>query len=210
MTLMHKILYKPGNAPLDERTPASAFQMNAGAHWKTASLEGLNTTSFPDYANDASILIFSDDLGDYVYSTATPDIVDGELIRVPGTGPGHFRRVSDAGDLAPIYMAPDIQETLPSVTASLNFGNLTTGSESTLTITVPGARVGDLVQIQEPDALEDGIIVRRKWVSAKNTVSVRVRNLTGGDVNPADGSYTAFVTMPYRIPAPTQKAIKFF
>jgi hypothetical protein len=188
-------------------------QLNFAALWKCASqsaLQASETTDYPAYASDGDILIHVRDLGQYQYSAGTPDIVDGDLVIEPSTGPGYFKRISDAGDMAPIYLAQDIQETLPVITVSLDFGSISANSEATLTAAIPGARLGDLLQVQLPDGLEDGLIVRKAWISAKNTASVRLRNLTGSGIDPAAGNYRFFVTTPNRIPTLTKRAIELF
>jgi hypothetical protein len=191
----------------------TAEQLNFAALWKSVSqsaLQASDTTDYPAFASDGDILIHVRDLGQYQYSAGTPDIVDGDLIIEPSTGPGYFKRISDAGDMAPIYVAQDIQETLPSVLVALDFSSISANSEATLTATIPGARPGDFVQVQPPDGLEDGLIVRKAWISAKNTASVRLRNLTGSGIDPTAGNYRFFVTSPNRMPTLSKRAIELF
>lgn len=206
MTFNHEIPWAPS-------TPGTPEQLNASAQFKRASkaaLKATNATDFSDYNNDAAFLIHLSDTGNYEYSTNTPDLVDDDLVIVPTTGGGHLKRVTSTGDMAGIYLAPDIQETLPVVVASLDFGSISASSEASLTVTVPGARAGDLVQVQVPAALDDGLILRKAWVSAKNTVSIRLRNLTGGGIDPAAGDFAVFVTTPNRMPSLSKSAYGLF
>jgi len=123
---------------------------------------------------------------------------------------GQWERQSDMGDFAPAWLACDIAETLPAVLASLNFPSISSGSESTLTVTVRGARAGDFVIVQEPGGLDDGVIVRRKWVSAKNTVSIRLRNLTGGAIDPAEATWGVIVSTGKRLPPVMAPGIEIY
>lgn len=74
-----------------------------------------------------------------------------------------------------------------SGSATLNYGSIASGAEATLTITVTGAVTTNTpaVVLGWSAALEDGIVVKQAWVSAADTVSVRVRNVTGGSIDPA-------------------------
>lgn len=211
MPLAHSIPWRPGGESSD--TPGTAEQLNAQAQWKRfdkAALKATDTTNFSDYSNDADILVHVSDQGNYQFSTDTPDLVDNDLVIEPTTGGGHFRRVTSQGELSGLYLAPDLPEFLPAVSASLDFGSISASSEATLTVTVPGARVGDLVQVQVPAALDDGLILRKAWVSAKNTVSVRLRNLTGGGIDPASGTYVIRVSTPNLIPSLGKESYQLF
>ncbi len=206
MPFNHEIPWAP-------KTPGTPEQLNASAQFKRtdkAALKATDATNFSDYNNDAAVMIHVEGRGNYAYSTATPDLVDDDLVIVPTTGGGHFVRQTSAGDMAGIYLAQDIPEALPAVVASLDFSSISANSEATLTVTVPGARTGDLVEVQEPAGLEDGLIVRRKWVSAKNTVSIRLRNLTGSGIDPAVGNYTVRVTIPNLIPSLAPESFELF
>lgn len=77
---------------------------------------------------------------------------------------------------------------------SLDFPSIPSGEHRDLTMTVTGAVVGRPVFLGAPAALEDGLSVFC-WVSAANTVKVRVTNMKadGTEVNPASGVYTVLV-----------------
>lgn len=209
---MHKIPWRSGSAPVDERTPGSDFQLNAGALWKKADLDALeafDTSELSTYSADAAIVTYLLFIGLYTWLSGTPDFVDRDMVVEPTTGGGHFARSATAAE-AGFYLAPDIQDTLPVVNASLDFGSISASTEATLTVTVPGARLGDLVQVQAPAALDDGLIIRKSWVSAKNTVSIRLRNLTGSGIDAAAGDFPVLVTTPNRIPSLTRGAQRLF
>lgn len=77
--------------------------------------------------------------------------------------------------------------------ASLNYPSMVAGAEETLTVTVPGVTISGkfAVFVGWSAALEDGIVLGQAWVSAANTVSVRVRNASGSTIDPA--AVTAYV-----------------
>lgn len=80
-----------------------------------------------------------------------------------------------------------------SATASLDFPSIAAGATSSaLTITVTGAQVGDEVNVTPPAGLNAGLIPVA-WVSATNTVSIRLSNITSGAIDPAAGTFRATV-----------------
>jgi len=82
---------------------------------------------------------------------------------------------------------------LLSATATLDFANIVANTVGTaLTMTVTGAAVGDTVELGAPSALEAGL-VGFGFVSATNTVSIRLFNGTGADINPASATWRATV-----------------
>lgn len=78
-------------------------------------------------------------------------------------------------------------------TSTIDFGSISAGATSDSTgITVTGAATGDAVIVGAPAAIEAGLVVTA-YVSAANTVKVRVANVTGSPINPASGSFTVVV-----------------
>lgn len=76
-------------------------------------------------------------------------------------------------------------------TATLNPSSLVDGAGETLTITVTGAALGDYAIVAAPYDLQ-GISVTA-YVSAANTVSVRLQNESGSTVDLASGTWKAKV-----------------
>jgi hypothetical protein len=76
--------------------------------------------------------------------------------------------------------------------ASLDFGSISTASQASLTITVPGAAVGDEVIMALPAAPAAGLVFN-VFVSAANTVTVRASNISGASVDPAAATYGVIV-----------------
>lgn len=68
------------------------------------------------------------------------------------------------------------------VTATLDAGSLVDGAGETDTITVPGVALGDIVLGVSFGVSEAGITITG-YVSAANTVSLRVQNESGGTLD---------------------------
>lgn len=74
-----------------------------------------------------------------------------------------------------------------------SFGTISAGAEAFFTMTVTGALVGEPVSVGLPAAFTAGLSLAGAWVSVADTVTVKVRNTTTGDVTPGVGSYTVIV-----------------
>ncbi|MGP3914307.1 hypothetical protein [Nonomuraea sp. 10N515B] len=72
--------------------------------------------------------------------------------------------------------------------ASLNFGSIAAAGQLELTIAVTGAAVGDTVALAPPAAVEAGLVWAGR-VSAANTVTVRLANITAAAVDPAAATW---------------------
>lgn len=79
-------------------------------------------------------------------------------------------------------------------TATFNPSNLADGAGETTTVTVTGASLGD-VALASFSLDTQGITVTA-WVSAANTVSVRLQNETGGALDLASGTLSAWTFTP--------------
>lgn len=67
--------------------------------------------------------------------------------------------------------------------------NDTTTADTSITIT--GAAVGDTVIMNPPTAgLTAGLLICGAWVSATDTVKVRIRNESGGTIDEASGTWS--------------------
>lgn len=78
--------------------------------------------------------------------------------------------------------------------ARVNFDppGLAANSTANYTFTVRGAQTSDTVLVI-PRSLEAGLVVSHAWVSAKDTVSVRIGNVTTGIINPADQAFEIII-----------------
>jgi|11_taG_2_1085331.scaffolds.fasta_scaffold18295_2 hypothetical protein len=77
-------------------------------------------------------------------------------------------------------------------TATLDFPSISSNSSEELTITVTGAATGDVVILGAPSAIESGL-TWCGYVSAADTVTVRLHNSSGGSVDPASATWKATV-----------------
>ncbi len=78
-----------------------------------------------------------------------------------------------------------------NVTVTLDFGATAAQTQSALTVTVTGARLGDAVQVA-PTTDVSGVIFTGT-VTAANTVTVYAKNFSVGSVNPASQSFRIIV-----------------
>lgn len=76
-------------------------------------------------------------------------------------------------------------------TLTKDFGNINAQVEATQTVTVAGARVGDMVMVRPTTAVA-GIILDGT-VTADNTVTVRAVNYSAGAIDPASQVYRVLV-----------------
>ncbi|HEY1179928.1 MAG TPA: glycosyl hydrolase family 28-related protein [Phytomonospora sp.] len=73
-------------------------------------------------------------------------------------------------------------------TATLTYGSIANGAAADLTVTVTGAVAGDTVTLAPPSTIQAGLV----WcgfVSAANTVTVRVMNASGAALTPISGGW---------------------
>jgi len=74
-----------------------------------------------------------------------------------------------------------------------NVGSISAGAIATITITIPGAEIGDTVDVAAPSAIESGLM----WcgyVSATDIVTIRIHNTTVSPIDPASATWYARVT----------------
>lgn len=75
-----------------------------------------------------------------------------------------------------------------STTATLDFPSIAAAGQQELTVTLTGAVVGDQVQVGPPATLEGGLVPSAR-VSAPDTVTVRLSNITGAAIDPASAAW---------------------
>ncbi len=73
-------------------------------------------------------------------------------------------------------------------TATLDFASIAAGAVGTLTATVTGAATGDFALAAPPGNLTAGL-VHSAFVSAANTVTIRLVNGTAGAIDPASATW---------------------
>ena len=77
-------------------------------------------------------------------------------------------------------------------TATLDFPSISSNNNEELTMTVTGAAIGDIVMLGAPSAIESDL-TWCGYVSAADTVTVRLHNSSGGAVDPASATWKATV-----------------
>lgn len=89
---------------------------------------------------------------------------------------------------------PFLNRRVRTATASLNFASIAAAASEVLTVSVPGAVVGDTALVSS--AVAGGPtagLQHEAWVSAADTVSVRATNVTAGAIDQAAHSYRVTV-----------------
>jgi hypothetical protein len=86
---------------------------------------------------------------------------------------------------------------------SVNPANLAGGAEGDTVVALPAgtAAAGDLVFVQEPAALEAGLYRRRAWINATDSLTITLRNETGGAIDGADRVWTYCIVKPHKLRA---------
>ena len=79
-----------------------------------------------------------------------------------------------------------------TATASLNFPSISAAGQQDLTISVPGAAVGDEVVMSLPAAPAAGLVFNA-FVSATDTVTIRASNITASPIDPAAATFGVIV-----------------
>lgn len=75
-----------------------------------------------------------------------------------------------------------------SVIATLDFASVSAAGTGTLTVTCPGASIGDIVAIGLPATVNAGIVFDAR-VSAADTITIRASNITASPIDPASATY---------------------
>lgn len=74
--------------------------------------------------------------------------------------------------------------------------NANTTSDTTLTSAsypaVKGLRVGMPVFVTPPATLNSGLLVGAAWIATDDTLTIRLRNVTGGSIDQASGTWAFF------------------
>lgn len=76
--------------------------------------------------------------------------------------------------------------------SSLDFPSIAAGGTEELTIVVVGAVAGDTVALGPPDTIEAGLMWSG-YVSALDTVTIRLHNTTAAPIDPASASWKASI-----------------
>lgn len=85
-------------------------------------------------------------------------------------------------------MAYNTGKRVAFVDALLDFGSIAAGDTAELTVTIPGAAVGEFAFVAPPVTIDDGLLAIA-YVSAAETVTVRLGNVTVGAIDPAESTF---------------------
>lgn len=81
-----------------------------------------------------------------------------------------------------------------SLSSTLNFPSINPDEAGDLTVSVTGAEDGNPVLIGAPNSVASSMVTISAWVSATNTVTVRVSNFGVTPVDPPSASFRVIVT----------------
>lgn len=101
--------------------------------------------------------------------------------------------------MTPLRGAQQIAALRTALTASTNltWGSIAAGASAEQTITVTGALANDRVVMGLPNGLVAGLIPFA-WVSASNTVKIRIQNVSAGALTPHSGAATPYAVTVLR------------
>jgi hypothetical protein len=81
-------------------------------------------------------------------------------------------------------------------TVSVDPPNIDANTSTTFTVTITGVQTGDLVFLTPPSGIEGGLVFQGADVTAANTVTIRMRNVTGADVDGDPRTWSYMVIRP--------------
>ena len=91
-----------------------------------------------------------------------------------------------------VRLIGDVNPVILEATATIDFTSISAQTSQDQTVTVPGAAVGDIAVVSDPSAINAGL-TWAAFVSATDTVKVRLSNVTVGSIDPASASFTVKV-----------------
>lgn len=93
------------------------------------------------------------------------------------------------------------------VQVTIDLANVGAATSAEQTFTITGLQTRDLVFVNIPSSLNDGLGVVGARVSAADTLAVRVMNATAGGLNAASATFTVLVVRPEPGSLPTGVAL---
>jgi hypothetical protein len=81
-------------------------------------------------------------------------------------------------------------------TVSVNPPNIVANTSTAFTVTITGVQTGDLVFLTPPSGIEDGLVFQGANVTAANTVTIKMRNVTGTDIDGDPRTWSYMVIRP--------------
>lgn len=125
------------------------------------------------------------------YVVVVQESPDVEVLMTGGVDPT-ANQVLVPSTATPSSVEPTTDRGPMTGTTTVDLASLAAGASTTFTIAVTGAVTTDFVNVTCSGALEDGLVFT-SYVSATNTVTVRVRNVSAGAIDPASRTWIANV-----------------
>jgi hypothetical protein len=158
-----------------------------------SNLESLASTDLTDKQK-----FYIRGFGVYEYVSSSTDTVSMESVILPSDSIGRFLLILphpdkvDAdfeGEISAIEEAiGELKETFSNI-ETITFTEIPGNSSQDKTVTISNADVGDNIVLGLPSSLEAGLSVIYYAVTAANTVTIRLHNLTANPIIPASASY---------------------
>lgn len=121
--------------------------------------------------------------GKLIARTAGYCAVARALPRLQGSA---LRTFADTNDMdVEVFPAPIGYS---ATTASVTYSEIAAGAVETQTATIAGLNTSDSVHVDLGGVLAAGLVVQDAWVSAANTLSIKVLNTTAGALTPNAGA----------------------
>jgi hypothetical protein len=162
----NSVLISASDPPLTSLTNASAAVVLANGRVSVGSIDLYSGSATPESA-----------------ITAGPGSLYG---RTTGAGTGTlYTKATGTGDTGWRQVAG-----MMTGSSTLDFASIAAGATAVQTITVAGAIAGDVVILGPPSGLSPGL-VPVGFVSATDTVSIRLHNVTAAPIDPASATWKA-------------------
>lgn len=182
-------------------------KLNESSFWQASTLADLTATDVTGMPDGTRCIVA--DKQSYRLDIGSSEYSDGYYVVDPTTGSGRWIMELDLSDIAFAHLCPSIPEALPAVQATLDFGSTAQNAISTATVTVDGAAPGDLVTLGAPSAIEAGFIWSG-FVSADDTVTIRLAKITTGTTDPASATWNVQVTKPNSLPSINRESLRIY
>lgn len=93
------------------------------------------------------------------------------------------------------------------IQVTINLASVATITSAEETFAVPGLQTRDMVFVNIPSTLDNGLGIVGARVSAADTLALRVMNTTGDAINAASATYTLLVVRPETASLPSGVAL---
>jgi Collagen triple helix repeat (20 copies) len=189
----------PSQYSVGTATQSGTSVTGSGTTWTAAMvgsqlvfLNGTSAGTITAFISPTSLTVStSQTVGSIPYTISYSGLQVDSLGRV-GIGLTTPTALLDVSGTTKLGTSGTVFNSIISATATLDFPSISSNSYADLTITVTGAAVGASVSIGAPSTLEAGLMFNG-WVSATNTVTIRLHHTTGSAIDPASATWRATV-----------------